>query len=147
MYTLYGGKGSGSAGIEAALECTGAKFGIVNAATWANDPGVEELRHVNPLLQIPTLVLADETVLSESAAILIHLGLAHPQSGLLPAGKSERAQQIRGLVYVAANCYTAVGIGDYPERWTTDESKQAAEHVRAGARARLHRYSEIFADQ
>ena len=29
---------------------------------------------VNPLGQIPTLVLDDGTVLSESAAILIHLG-------------------------------------------------------------------------
>ena len=57
------------------------------------------------------------------------------------------AQQIRGLVYIAANCYAAVGIADYPERWTTDTGKEAAEHVRAGTRARLHRYWEIFADQ
>src|SRR5258706_14360467 len=108
MYTLYGGKGSGSAAVEAALELTGARFRIVNAATWANDPGVEELRQVNPLLQIPTLKLPDDSVLSESAAILIHLGLAHPESGLLPSDKSARAQQIRGLVYIAANCYAAV---------------------------------------
>ena len=33
MYTLYGGKGSGSVAVEAALEFIGAKFTIVNAAT------------------------------------------------------------------------------------------------------------------
>ena len=42
MYTLYGGKGSGSAAVEAALEFTGARFRIVNAPTWANDPGIDE---------------------------------------------------------------------------------------------------------
>jgi GST-like protein len=147
MYTLYGGKGSGSAAVEAALEFTGAKFRIVNAATWANDPGVDELRRVNPLLQIPTLTLSDGSVLTESAAIMIHLGLAHPKSGLLSANASTRAQQMRGLVFVAANCYAAVGIADYPERWTSATTKPAIEKVREGARARLHRYWEIFADQ
>jgi GST-like protein len=147
MYTLYAGKGSGSAAVEAALEIIGAKFTIVNAASWANDPGVEELRQVNPLLQIPTLRLPDGSVMTESAAILIHLGLVHPKAGLLPADKAARAQQIRGLVYIAANCYAAIGISDYPERWTTETDKAAIEKVRAGTRARLHRYWEIFADQ
>ena len=147
MYTLYGGKGSGSAAIEAALELSGAKFRIVNAATWANDPGVDELREVNPLLQIPTLKLPDDSILTESAAILIHLGLGHRKSGLLSADVSTRAQQIRGLVFIAANCYAAVGIADYPERWTSATTKPAVEKVREGARARLHRNWEIFADQ
>ena len=146
MYTLYGGKGSGSAAVEAALEFTGAKFRIVNAATWANDPGVDELRQVNPLLQIPTLRLPDDSILTESAAIMIHLGLAHRKSGLLSAAASTRAQQIRGLVFIAANCYAAVSISDYPERWTSATTKPAIEKVREGARARLHRYWEIFAD-
>jgi len=146
MYTLYGGKGSGSAPVEAALELIGAQFRIVNAATWLNDPGVDELRQVNPLLQIPTLKLPDGTVMTESAAILIHLALAHPAAGLLPADQSARAQQIRGLVYVAANCYAAIGISDYPERWTSETEKSAIEKVREGTRRRLHLYWDTFAD-
>ena len=147
MYTLYGGKGSGSAAVEAALEITGATFRIVNAATWANDPGVAELQKINPLLQIPTLKLPDDSILTESAAILIHLGLAHPKSHLLSTDPSARARQMRGLVFIAANCYAAAGISDYPERWTSATTKPAIEKVRAGARARLHRYWEIFDDQ
>ena len=102
---------------------------------------------VNPLLQIPTLRLDDGSVLTESAAILIHLGLVAPASGLLAADAATRAQLVRGLVFIAANCFAAVGISDYPERWTTDSNEPAIEHVRAGARARLHRYWEMFDDQ
>src|SRR6266496_2855306 len=83
-------------------------------------PGLEELKRVNPLAQIPTLVLEDGTVMTESAAILIWLGLRHPKSGLLPA---EPAQAIRGLVFIAANCYAAIGIIDYPERFCADCDK------------------------
>jgi hypothetical protein len=51
---------------------------------WKPGPGLDELRGVNPLAQVPTLVTPDDGVLSESAAILIHLGERFPASGLLP---------------------------------------------------------------
>ena len=105
MLTLYGSKGSGSAAIEAALAVAGVPYEHVDGAEWNRTEGYEQLKRVNPLAQIPTLVLEDGSVLSESAAILIHLGLAHPESGLLAADPSRRAQQIRGLVYIVANCY------------------------------------------
>lgn len=53
---------------------------------------------------------------------------------------------LRGVVFIAANCYAAVSISDYPERWTTDHNEAAAKHLRAGARAQLHRFWEMFAD-
>jgi hypothetical protein len=127
MLTLYGAKGSGAAAPEAALRIAGVPFRWVEAASWEPSAGLEELKRVNPLAQIPTLVLEDGTVLTESAAILIWLGLRHPQSGLLPA---EPAQAIRGLVFIAANCYAAIGIIDYPERFCTDCDKATAERSR-----------------
>ena len=147
MYTLYGIEGSGSASTEIALLRCGVRFRIVRAASWEKSAGLDELACVNPLKQIPTLQLPDGTVLTESAAILIHLGLAHPDAGLLPADASQRAQTIRGLVYIAANCYSAISIIDYPERWTTDGAAKAREHLRAGAHERLHAHWTIFADQ
>src|SRR5215470_18378493 len=117
MLTLYGARGSGAAAIEAALILIGLPCRSVEAATWLPGPGLEELKSVNPLGQIPTLLLEGGSVVSESAAILIHLGLAYPEAGLLPADATERTQTIRGLVYIAANCYAAVGVMDYPERW------------------------------
>jgi GST-like protein len=144
MLTLYRAKGSGSAAIESALTLAGLPFRSVQAATWEPGPGLDELKRVNPLGQIPTLVLEDGTVLTESAAILISLGLQYPKSGLLPA---EPAQAIRGLVFIAANCYAAIGIIDYPERFCADCDKATAERIRAGAIARLHMYWDLFADR
>lgn len=91
MYTLFGTEGSGSAAIEIALWRCSVPFTLFRACAWEEGPGKEALRRVNPLLQVPTLVLADGTVLTESAAILIHLGLEHPESGLLPSKPALRA--------------------------------------------------------
>jgi GST-like protein len=146
MYTLYGSQGSGSATIEAALDLTGAPWEAVRAASWEPGPSFDRLLAVNPLGLVPTLVLPDGSVLTESAAILIHLAEAHPDSGLLPAAPAARAQAIRGLVFVTAHCYAAIGIVDYPERWCTECDEATAERIRRGTRAKLHRSWEIFAD-
>lgn len=146
-HLLYGSKGSGAAAIEAALELARVPFRLVETATWERNAAYDDLLKVNPLGQVPTLVLADGTAVSESAAILIHLGLAHPASGLLPQEASARAKALRGIVYVAANCYAAIGVIDYPERWTLPaDDKATNERVRAGARARLHGCWSAFAD-
>jgi GST-like protein len=147
MHTLYGFKGSGSAAIEVALDRTGVAWRRVDAATWEPGSALAELERVNPLKQIPTLVLPGGGVLTESAAILIHLGLQFPVSGLLPTDPGPRARSIRGLVYIAANCYSAIGIIDFPERWIADPDEATRQRLVSGARARLHRHWEIFADQ
>jgi len=144
---LYGSKGSGSAAIEAALALAHVPFRQVETASWEMNAAYDDLLKVNPLGQVPALVLPDGTILSESAAILIHLGLAHPASGLLPHDAAPRAHVLRGLVYLAANCYAAIGVIDYPERWTLPADDAATnERVRAGARARLHACWTTFAD-
>jgi len=172
-HLLYGSKGSGSAAVEAALKLARVPYRVVETATWERNDAYDDLLKVNPLGQVPTLVLPDGTAVSESAAILIHLGLAHPASGLIPADASERARALRGLVFVAANCYAAIGVIDYPERWTGDtppkrpaaaspqggtrprggpsgadpsDDETTKERVRAGARARLHACWSMFAD-
>ena len=146
MYTLFGSKGSGSASAEAALTVAGIEFRSVDAATWNPGPGLDELTRVNPLAQIPTLQLPDGSVLTESAAILIHLGLQHPASGLLPTDATARAQTLRGLVYIAANCYAAIGIIDYPERWCAEPDEKTNKRIKAGSTQRLHYLWEVFAD-
>jgi len=148
MYTLYGKKGSGSASTQAALEIIGAPYRVIETASWELNDAFAELLKANPLGQIPTLVLPDGSALSESAAILIHLGSAHPESGLLPRDPSARAQAVRGLVFIAANCYAAISVIDFPERWCADadSDEPVKERIRAGTRARLHRHWEMFAD-
>jgi GST-like protein len=85
-------------------------------------------------------------VLSESAACLIHLALAHPRAALLPADAAARAKTLRALVFIAANCYSNIGLLDYPERWLGKSDKDANERLRKGARKRLHQMWSVFAE-
>lgn len=147
MWTLFGSNGSGSAAVEMALIRCGVPFRIERASTWEADSAQAALRQANPLGQIPTVVTDDGQVLTESAAILIELGLRFPASGLLPADPALRAQSVRGLVYIAANCYAAIGMIDYPERFTTGTDAAELDHVRKGARRRLHECWSRFAEQ
>ncbi len=147
MYTLFGFQGSGSAAVEIALDLCGVPYRTVSAASWAPHSALDELETANPLRQIPTLRLPDGSILTESAAILIHLGLEYPATRLLPAEPALRAQAIRGLVYIAANCYSAISVIDFPERWCADPDDATNERIRRGTRERLHRHWEIFADQ
>ena len=147
MPTLYGTKGSGSAAVEAGLEMAGIAYRTVDAASWEPSPGLDDLKRINPIAQIPTLVLDDGSILTESAAILIDLGLAHPASGLLATDAARRAQQIRGLVYIAANCYAGIGILDFPDRWYPDPDDVVKQAMQTRGKARLHELWQIFADQ
>jgi GST-like protein len=83
--------------------------------------------------------------MTESAAILIQLGLTHPHSGLLPNDALARAQAVRGLVFNAANCYAAISIVHYPER-CTDGAAESVEALRHGSLAQLNRLWTMFAD-
>ncbi|CAN5257550.1 glutathione S-transferase [soil metagenome] len=145
--TLYGTKGSGVAAIEAALEMMGLVYRRVEACSWVESEGLAELRGVNPIAQVPTLAFDDGTVMTESAAILIELGLRHPQALMLSADPVHRAQQIRGLVYIGANCYAGIGILDYPERWFPEPDAAVREAMQRRGKARLHELWAIFADQ
>lgn len=147
MFTLYGSTGSGSAAVEGALLLCGAPFRTVRASSWEADSDQAALLKINPLGQIPTLQLPDGGVLTESAAILIHLGLAFPASGLLPADAAARAQAIRGLVYIAANCYCAISVIDFPGRFSEGGDEAMHKAIRAGTRQWLHRCWSVFADQ
>lgn len=146
MYTLYGFKRCGSVAVEIALELAAQPYRLVEAASWEPASAIDLLQQCNPLKQIPTLQLADGSVLTESAAILLHLGLSHPSSRLLPDNEAQRAQAIRGLVFIAANCYAAIGVIDYPERWCLNIDETIRAQIRQGAHQRLYHYWEIFAD-
>ena len=147
MYTLYGTRGSGSSAVEMALELARLPYRIVRASEWEPDSAQQELRKANLLGQIPTLVTPAAQVMTESAAILIHLGLDAVAPGvLLPADAAARAQAIRGLVFIPANCYSRITVIDYPQRFTALVDDKTLDSIRQGTRKDLHRNWEIFAD-
>ncbi|WP_210643800.1 MULTISPECIES: glutathione S-transferase family protein [unclassified Pseudomonas] len=147
MYQLFGHRQSGSSAVEIALCLCDVAYRRIDAYSTEDSDAAKELEALNPQKQVPTLQLPDGSVLTEAAAILIHLGLTYPQSKLLPEGPAQRAQAIRGLVYIAANCYTPIGIIDFPERWLANADEATRQQLVAGTRQRLYRNWALFADQ
>lgn len=104
---LYGAAGSGSVAVEAALTLLGRPFRLVEGETWVSETARERVAAQNALRQIPTLVLPGGEVLTESAAILIHLADAHPEASLSPGlGDPARGQFLRWMFYVSSAIYS-----------------------------------------
>jgi GST-like protein len=138
-YTLYTGKRSGAASVEVLMGALGLDVELREAAPWTDPVGpyYEELKTVNPLAQLPTLVTPGGEVLTESVAVLWTLLERHPGDWVPAPSTCERAACLRWMQFAASTMYTAVGVADYPERWTTatDDASRAA--VRDGAVARM----------
>ncbi|WP_424812510.1 glutathione S-transferase family protein [Roseococcus sp. YIM B11640] len=131
-YILYGDKGSGSGPVEMALAEIGAPVELREVPLSSDAQLDSEYRRLNPMGRIPTLILPDGTVMTESAAILIALADRHPEAGLLPPGyESARAVAMRWMLLVAGEFYPHVTRYDYPERFAPDPA--AAPGIRARA--------------
>jgi GST-like protein len=105
--TVYGAQASGSIAVEAALTLLRLPYALIEGATWAEEQARDRVAPVNPMRQIPTLVLADGEVMTESAAILIYLADLYPDAGLAPAsGDTRRRQFLRWMVYVSSAIYS-----------------------------------------
>ncbi len=122
-YVIYGAAGSGSVPVEAALTLMGAPFEVVEGATWSRDPEIlARVGAVNPMKQIPALVIPAGEVVTESAAILLWLTEQHPDAGLAPPpGDPLRAQFLRWMVYLPAAIYSLYWIRDDPTRLCPSE--------------------------
>lgn len=105
--TLYGAAASGSVAVEAALTLLGLSYDLVEGATWAEEAARDRVATSNPMRQIPTLVMPDGEVMTESAAILIYLADLHPEAHLAPAPSDPlRRQFLRWMLYVSSAIYS-----------------------------------------
>jgi glutathione S-transferase len=124
-YRLYGRQGAGSLAPQMLLEEIGAAYELV----WVSKAPaeIEAFRHISPAAKIPVLMLPDGTVVSESAAILIHLTNAHPAAALAPvAGSSAHAHFLQWMVFLSANAYEAALRFHYPDRYSAAGEAAAA---------------------
>ncbi len=136
---LYGCRGCGSAVVEVMLEWTGIEFTYQEVESWEPGPATDALKGVNPLVQVPTLKLADGTIMTESAAIIVALAESYPDAGLLPPnGDARRAAALRWIAFIAGNMYPAISVGDFPERWVKSDAARA--ELKDGCVDRLKAY-------
>jgi GST-like protein len=104
--TLYGAAGSGSVAVEAMLTLLDIPFTLVEGATWASDAARSRVGIRNAMQQVPTLVLPDGEILTESAGILIYLADEHPDAKLAPGVTDPaRRQFLRWMFFVSSAIY------------------------------------------
>lgn len=145
MYKLYWRQRSGAFAPAAVLAELNIPTEMIplDKATRAHESA--EFRAVNPMGQMPALVLPGGEVMTESAAIVLYLADAHPESGLAPAvDDSRRAPFLRWLFFSQCNIYETDLRYTYADRYTADPD--GASGVRDAAYGRLDRLWDILAD-
>ena len=106
-WTLFGSAASGSTAVEAALTLLGIEVDLIEGATWETEAARVRVGAANPMRQIPTLVDDAGRVMTESAAILIHLADTHPRARLAPAvDDPRRGEFLRWMVFVSSAIYS-----------------------------------------
>lgn len=129
-YVLYADRRSGSAAIEMALAEIGAAVELRPVSIDGNEQLSPDYRRINPMGRLPTLLLPDGTVVTESLAILLALADRHPEAGLLPPpADSGRAVALRWLALAAGEIYPCVTRNDYPERFGAEPASIRARAV------------------
>jgi glutathione S-transferase len=132
MYKLYARANTGSAAVEALLALLGVPHTLVDVEKQADGSAADWYAAINPRREVPTLELPDHSLMTESAAMMIHLADAHPEAGLAPAvGMAARAQYLRWMVYLAVAPYTSDLRMYYSDRFSTDPGHAEAIKARA----------------
>jgi GST-like protein len=122
LYKLYGRPGWGSVLVEAQLAWYGLPYEFVTVDDLFKSAAArDELARINPLAQLPTLIEPDGHLMTESAAITLHLADVVGRSELVPAaGERARADFLRWLVFLVANVYPTFTYADDPARFVPE---------------------------
>jgi GST-like protein len=141
---LYGERGWGSVLIEAQLDWYGLDYDFQEVGDlFQSAEARQKLAEVNPIAQVPTLIMPDGTVVTESAAITLYLAELTGKDSLVPApGSAERLAFLRWLVFLVANIYPTYTYGDDPSRFVSgvDAQNDFKRHV---AEYRMRLYSVL----
>jgi GST-like protein len=130
-FVVYGASGSGSVPIEATLTLLGLPYRVVDCRPWQEPHEAIKLGRINPLLQVPALVLPTGVVMTESAAILLWLADFYPQGRLGPGiTDAMRPTFLRWMAFVSSAIYALYWISDSPSRIL----ERAEDHASVNAR-------------
>jgi GST-like protein len=118
---LYGEPGWGSALIEAQLDWYQLDYEFEPVGNlFKSGRARDKLAEINPIAQVPTLVMDDGSIMTESAAITLLLAELRNDESLVPGtGSPERAAFLRWLVFLVANIYPTYTYADEPSRFVS----------------------------
>ena len=126
MHRLFGQPGWGSVLVETQLAFYGLPYVVEDVGDlFKSAEARERMTKVNPLGQLPALVLPGGMVMTESAAITLLLADITGSTALVPGPReAERAAFLRWLVFMVANIYPTFTYADVPDRFVPAESAQ-----------------------
>ncbi len=128
-YRLYGRAGTGSFAPELLLIQMKQPYELVPVSREAARS--DDYRKLCPTAMVPALTLPNGETIFESAAICIHLTLAHPGAGLAPTpGSAAHAHFLQWMAFLSGTLYGAYRRVNYADRFTTAGAADA-EKVRA----------------
>ena len=135
-------KGCGSAIAEAILTLADIPYER-EEVNYEDAAGRARLLEYNPLAQVPTVIAPDGGVMTETAAIALHVDELAPKAGLLPpVGDPLRREALRHLVFIVAAIYPTFSYGDNVAKWGGGDALRAATNAHREA---LWRYMESVA--
>ena len=118
-HRLLGCLGCGSAIVEAAFALAGIPLDYEEVDYEPGSPTRDRLLSVNPLGQVPALVLPSGEVMTESLAILHYVNDLEPSVDLIPPpGDATRRQFYHWNVFIVAALYPTWTYGDDPAKWS-----------------------------
>ncbi len=120
-HRLLGCRGCGNAVVEAAFAIAGVPLDYEEVDYSAGSPTRARLLQVNPLGQVPSLVLPDGSVLTESLAIVHYLNDLAPAAGLIPGPGDPALREFHHWsAFLIAALYPTYTYGDEPAKWVED---------------------------
>jgi glutathione S-transferase len=145
MLKLYARANSGSAAIEALLSELDVPVELIDVPRNADRSIPDWFKTINSRGEVPALVFPDGSMMTESAAIMIHLADLFPEKNLAPAvGHPARAQYLRWMVYLAAATYISDLRVYYPEKYSDDPQHHVG--IKVKGIADLNRDYDVLAD-
>jgi GST-like protein len=141
-WRVIGSRGCGSVLAEAALLLAEIPYDREEVDYTQPGPALDRLRALNPLCQVPTVVAPDGGVMTETAAIALHVDELVPAAGLFPAaGDPLRREALRWLMFLVSAVYATFTYSDRSERWV-GEAGPALHAAVSAHRERLWRQVE-----
>jgi GST-like protein len=119
VYQLYENPGWGSAIVEMQLDWYGLPYRRMPAGGNESEAAVKAaMTGVNPMFQVPALILPSGEVMTETAAMTLYLADMAGNDTLVPGpGAAERAAFLRWLIFLVAAVYPSFVYGDVPTRF------------------------------
>ncbi len=145
MYQLHYFPANANAAPHMLLEEIGVPYDLVLVDRAKNAQKSREYLKINPNGRIPTLVDGD-LIMSEAAAIVLHLVDRHADAGLAPqVGTPERATFYQWLTFLTNSLQEELMIWQYPDR-LAGEDASATDVVKHGSETRASRFLDVVED-